>query len=133
MSGLYVKGREKFLCGEIAWLTDSIRAVFVSATYTPNYTTHEFLSDVPLGSRVSISDELASKTATNAWASAERVEWQSVNGQVCTGMVLFKDTGLITTSPLIAHLNENVSNLPLDPTGTKVTFFPDPATGLFRL
>lgn len=133
MSGLYLKGREKFLRGEVAWLTDSIKVVLVPATYTANLTTHEFLSDIPLGSRVAISDELASKTTTDAWASTERIEWQSVDGQVCTGMVVFKDTGLITTSPLLAYLNDGVSNLPLDPTGVKVTFFPDPSTGLFRL
>ena len=49
MSGVYVKAREKFLRGEIAWQTDTIKAVLVdSADYTPNFDTDEFLSSIPV-------------------------------------------------------------------------------------
>ena len=133
MNGRYVKGREKFLCGEIAWLTDEFKVVFVTASYTPNFATHEFLSSVPAPTRVATSDALENKTATDGWAGVEKIVWQGFTGAVCTGMVVIKDTGLISTSPLLAYIDTGITNLPLDPTGTQVTFFPDPDAGLFRL
>lgn len=133
MSGRYDKGREKFLCGEIAWLTDEFKAVFVTSSYTPNFATHEFLSDVPAPTRVATSDAIADKTATGGWAGANRLVWQAFTGAVCAGFVVIKDTGLISTSPLLAYINSGVTNLPLDPNDSKVTLLLDPDTGLFRL
>lgn len=133
MSGRYDKGREKFLCGEIAWLTDDVRAVFVTSSYTPNFATHEFLSDIPAPTRVATSDPIEDKTVTGGWAGANQIVWQGFTGAVCTAFVVIKWTGLISTSPLLAYINDGITNLPLDPTNTKVTLILDPATGLFRL
>lgn len=134
MSGLYSKGREKFLRGQIAWLTDDIKAVFVTAVYTPNFTTDEFLSDINVSQRVATSDSLASKTTTGGWAGASSVVWQGFTGAVCAGLVFIKDTGDPATSPLLAYINSGMTNLPLDPTGTKVTLLPDSGSGgFFRL
>ena len=134
MSGLYDKGREKFLLGQIAWLTDDIKAVFVTSAYTPNFTTHEFLSDIAVGARVAASDSLADKTATGGYAGASEIVWQGFTGAVCAAFVFIKDTGSAATSPLIAYLKEGITNLPLDPNGAKITLLPDPNThGFFRL
>ena len=133
MNGLYVKGREKFLRGEISWPDDDIKAVFLTSAYTPNFATHEFLSDINVAARVATSDPLASKTTADAWASAENIVWQGFTGAVCAAYVIIKDTGSASTSPLIAFIDTGVNNLPLDPTGTKVTLIPDPDTGFFRL
>ena len=48
-------------------------------------------------------------------------------------MVVIKDTGLISTSPLLAYIDTGINNLPLDPPGVQVTLIIDPDTGLFRL
>ncbi len=133
MNGRYTKGREKFLNGEIAWGTDEIKAVFVTSSYTPNFATHEFLSDVPAPARVATSDALDAKTSTDGWANAEQVVWQGFTGATCAAMVIIKWTGLISTSPLLAYIDSGIVNLPLDPPGVKVTLIPDPDTGLFRL
>ena len=134
MNGRYAKGREKFLCAEINWLTDEFKAVLVSAGYTPNLNTHEFLSSISAGSRVATSDAIADKTSTGGWAGANQIVWQAVPaGTTCTAMVIIKDTGLVSTSPLLAYIDTGVTNLPLDPSGAKVTFLIDPGTGLFRL
>ncbi len=45
-NALYQKGREKFLKGEIAWLTDNIKAALVLPTYVPDTTTHEYFSSI---------------------------------------------------------------------------------------
>lgn len=133
MSGLYSKARERFLGTDMSWLDDTIRGVLTTDAYTPDLDTDEYLADIPLAARAAVSEELASKTATNGWASAERIEWLTVTGAVRTALVLFVDTGDASTSPLLAVIDSNVTNLPLDPTGAKVTFLPDADTGLFRL
>lgn len=132
MSGLYGKGREKFLLGQIAWVTDDIKAVFVTSAYTPNYATHEFLSDIPAPARVALSDSLTGKTATGGYAGATSIIWQDLTGARCAAFVFIKDTGVASTSPLIAYLNEGITNLPLDPNGAKVTLLPG-TDGFFRL
>lgn len=133
MSDLYGLAREKFLRGEIEWLNDDIRALMVSAAYTPNFITDEFVSAISAGARSEASDLLTDKTAVNGWAGSGNIIWETVTGAVRVALVLFKDTGNVGTSPLIAYLDEGITNLPLDPTGTRVTFLPDPDSGLFRL
>lgn len=134
MSGLYGKGREKFLLGQISWATDDIKAVFVTAAYTPNFTTDEFLADINVSARVGVSDSLTSKTTTSGYAGATSIIWQALTGAQCAAFVFIKDTGNAATSPLIAYLKDGITNLPLTPNGTKVTLLPDPGThGFFRL
>ena len=133
MSDLYGLAREKFLRGEIEWLNDDIRALMVSAAYTPNFITDEFVSAISAEARSEASDLLTDKTAVNGWAGSGNIIWETVTGAVRVALVLFKDTGNVGTSPLIAYLDEGITNLPLDPTGTRVTFLPDPDSGLFRL
>lgn len=133
MNGRYVKGREKFLRGEIAWGADEFKAVLVTSSYTPNFDTHEFLSSVSAPTRVATSDAFGNVTSTGGWAGVESITWQGFTGATCTGIVIIKDTGLVSTSPLLAYLDTGITNLPLEPNGAKVTFIIDPDTGLFRL
>lgn len=134
MNGRYNKSREKFLRAQIDWATDEFKAVLVSAAYTPNLDTHEFLSDITAGKRIATSDAITDKTTTGGWAGTNAVVWQTVPaGTTCAAMVIIKDTGLISTSPLLAYLDTGITNLPLDPSGAKVTLIPDSSTGLFRL
>lgn len=133
MNGRYAKGREKFLRAEISWPTDEFKAVLVTASYTPNFATHEFLSDVPAPTRVATSDAIGNKTTTGGWAGADRVTWQAFTGSTATAMIIIKSTGLISTSPLLAYIDTGITNLPYDPTGTVLNLLVDPSTGLFRL
>lgn len=133
MSGVYGAAREKFLCGDLSWRDGTVKAVLVTAAYVPDFEADEFLSDIALAARVSVSNELEDKTTTGGWASAPQIVWEAVNGAQCVGIVFVDDTGDAATSPLMAYLSENVTNLPLTPNGAKVTFLTDPDTGLFRL
>lgn len=128
-----MKAREKFLRGLIAWHTDDIKAVLLAGSYTPNFTTNEYLSDISAPARIAVSDSLTAKTTTNGWASSGNIVWESASNGTAVAMGFFKDTGDASTSPLLAYLNENITNFPLDTNGAKVTFIPDPGTGLFRL
>jgi hypothetical protein len=118
-NALYGKGREKFLTGDIAWDTDNIKVSLVdTGTYTVVIDTHEFYSD--LSGVVADSGNLASKTVALGVADAADVTFSSVTGSIAEALVIWKDTGVAATSPLIAYI-DTATNLPVTPNGGDIT------------
>jgi hypothetical protein len=133
-SGLYDKGRQKFLEGGIAWLTDTIKGVLIdTGAYTPNLATHEFLSDIPAGARIAISNALAGKTSTAGIADATDITFAAVPGPTTVEAVAFyKDGGTPATSPLIVYV-DSATGLPFTPNGGDVNLVIDNVNGIFKL
>lgn len=133
-NALYAKYREKALKGEIAWLTDNIKVVLVDAAdYVVNLTTHEFLSDVATGGRVATSANLSGKDATAGVADANDVTFTAVTGDVSEALVIYKDTGTASTSPLICYI-DTASGLAVTPNGGDITvIWPNDAGKIFSL
>lgn len=133
-NALYDKGREGFLDGSIDWDTNTIKAVLVdTALYTVNLATHANLSDVAVGSRVSTSGALASKTVTAGVADAADVTFTSVTGATVEAIVIYADSGVEATSRLIAYI-DTATGLPLTPNGGNVTIaFDNGANKIFKL
>lgn len=131
-NALYDLGREKFLTGDIAWDTDDIKVALVdTGTYTVNLATHEFHSD--LSGIVATSGNLASKTTTAGVADAADVTLSSVSGNQSEALVIFKDTGVSGTSPLIAYI-DTATGLPVTPNGADITITWDSgANKIFKL
>lgn len=103
-SGLYDKGREGFLDSSIDFDTDTIKAVLTTAAYTVDLAAHDFLNDV--APQVGTPQTLASKTVTAGVADAADITFPSVaGGSTCTALILYKDTGVATTSRLIAYID----------------------------
>lgn len=120
-NALYYKGREKFLDGAISWSSDNIKCVLVdTATYSVDIANDEFLSAIPAGERVATSANFTTKTVTNGTADADDVVFSSVSGDVSEALVIYKDTGVDTTSPLIAYI-DTATGLPVTPNGGDVT------------
>jgi hypothetical protein len=116
---LYPKGRQKFLEGGIAWLTDTIKVILVdTAAYTYS-SSHEFLSNIPVGARVGTAVTLTTKTSINGVADADDVTFVALTGAELEAVVIFKDTGVEATSPLIAWFDTGVG-LPLTPNSGNV-------------
>ena len=88
----------------------------VTGTYTPNLTSHEFLSDISGGARIATSGAFASKTTTGGAADAADVTFTSVTGASIEAIVIYKDTGSDATSPLIAYI-DTATGLPITPNG----------------
>lgn len=131
-SALYDKGRQRFLEGSIAWLTDNIKVVLVDAAdYTVNLATHEFLSDIPALARVATSTNLTGKTSAAGVADAADVTFTAVTGDPSEVLVIYKDTGTETTSPLIAYI-DTATGLPVTPNGGDITVT-WAAQGIFKL
>lgn len=133
-NAMYTKALQAFLKGEINWEGDTIKAVLVDyASYTPNLVTNQFLNDIPSIARIAISPALGAKTAINGVADADDVTFPSVNGNQSEGLVLVKDTGDESTSPLIC-LIDTANGLPVTPTGGDITIIWDNGSNkIFRL
>ena len=116
-NALFDKARQRFLEGQFNWNTDTIKAVLVdTGTYTPNLSAHEFLSDISSGARISISGAFTGKATTGGAADANDVTFTSVTGASIEAIVLYKDTGTDSTSPLIAFI-DTATGLPITPNG----------------
>jgi hypothetical protein len=119
-NALYDKGRQKFLEGSIAWLTDDVKLVLVdTGSYTVDLVNDEFLSDIVVGARVATSSNFASKSSTNGVAGADDISLSSVTGPESEALVIYKDTGAEGTSPLIAYI-DTASGLPVTPNGGNI-------------
>lgn len=133
-NALYDKARESFLKGEINWAANDIKAVLVDlADYTPNLSTHQYLSDVPAGARVATSTNLAGKTTTAGVADADNVTWPSVTGDPSEALILYADSGSAGTSRLIAFI-DTATGLPVTPNGGDIIVaWDDGANKIFKL
>ena len=111
--------KKLFLDGDIDLLTDTIKVTLVDlADYTYS-AAHDFIDDVPAGARVA-SATLGSKTTTAGVFDAADSTFTSVTGDVSEALVLWKDTGVETTSPIIAFIDTGVSGFPVTPVGTNI-------------
>lgn len=120
---MYLKGRQAFLEGSIAALSDNIKASLVNATtYSAvDTTTDQFFNVIP--ATVADSANLASVTTTvpaPGTFDAADLTWTSVTGSVANYVVLWKDTTTPSTSPLIC-LFDTGANLPVSPIGGDIT------------
>lgn len=116
MNALYDKGRQSFLEGGIAWLTDNIKVVLVSAGYVVNLATDQFLSDIPAPSRIATSANMTGKTSTAGVASANNQTFPTVSGASVIAAVIYQDTGVPGTSRLVAYI-DTATGLPVVPSG----------------
>jgi hypothetical protein len=133
-NGLYDKGRQAFLEGGVAWLTDNIKVVLVdTGAYGPNLATHQFLSDIAAGARIATSANLAGKTSTAGVADANDAVFSAVTGVQSEAVVIYKDTGTAGTSTLIAYI-DTATGLPVTPNGGDITVVWDNgANKIFKL
>lgn len=104
-SAIYPKAKEKFLTGTIAMTTDTIKAVLVD-TGTYSYSAaHEFLDD--LSGTVGTAITIDNKSVTNGVfdTSDDTDTFSSVSGNTVEAIVIYKDTGVAGTSPLICYID----------------------------
>lgn len=131
-NGLYVNAKKEFLEGDIDWLSDDIKVVLVdTAAYSVNLSTDDFLADIPSGDRIATSSNLSNKTTAGGVADAGDVTFSEVEGDPSEAIVIYKDTGDASTSPLIAYI-DTATGLPVTPNGGDITVEWN-ASGIFAL
>ena len=103
---LYDAARKRFLEGQLNWMTDTIKAYLVdTGSYTPQTTTHEYLSDISSSARIAGPVTLTSKSTIGGAADAADITFTSVAGASIEAIVIYKDTSSEATSPLIAYID----------------------------
>ena len=71
-------------------------------------------------SAVISSTTLANKTITNGVFDADDATFSSVTGANCEALLIFQDTGIQTTSRLIAYI-DSATGLPILPNGGDIS------------
>jgi hypothetical protein len=112
-------------------LDDTIKIALIdTGTYTFSQT-HEYWSSAS-AAIVGTSVTLASKTVTdNVFDSADPT-FTSVSGVSVEALIIYKDTGTASTSPLIYFVDVAASGLPVTPNGGNITVQFN-ASGIFAL
>ena len=129
-NALYAKGKEKLLSGSINMLTDTIKVALVKNTYGVNLATHEFLSDLG-ATTLGTNQTLTSKSVTGGVFDAADPTWTAVAaGDTALAVVLFKDTGVAGTSPLLLYIDQ-ITGFPLSTNGGNIS--PEWDNGTFRI
>lgn len=111
-------------------LNGSVKAALVTGAYTYS-ASHQFYSSV---SGVAATPQtLNSKSFTNGVFSAANISFPAVAaGSVVTGIVIFIDTAVAATSPLVAFFDTGVNGLPVSTNGGDINVNWN-ASGIFAL
>jgi len=131
-NAFYPEGKSAFMRSEINMLTDTVSVVLIDSTDYTYSETHEFLSDVPAAARIA-SAALANKSVLAGVFDADNVTLSAVTGDEAEAVIIYQDTGVETTSRLIAYLDTG-SGLPVTPNGDDINInWSDSATKIFKL
>lgn len=129
-NALYSKGKEKMLSAAINFPADTIKVALVKNTYPQNLTTDEFYSSISTYV-VGTPQTLGTKTITGGVFDAADATFTAVlAGDTCEGVVIYKDTGVAGTSPLLAYIDV-ITGFPLATNGGDITIQWD--NGTFRV
>lgn len=126
--------RLALLNADIDPLADNIKVVLVDSTYTFS-AAHDNLDDVGAGTRIATSGNLASKTGTDGYFDSADVVFSALGaGDTIVGLWVYKDSGVESTSKLMAWFDTNGAAAPISVAtdGGDVTVAPS-ASGWFRV
>ena len=112
--------------------TDTIKCVLIdTGVTTPVLATHDFYNDLSTAA-IGTPVTMTSVTVTAGVFDAADVTLTSVTGASAEGILIYKDTGVSSTSPLIAYFDTGVTGLPVTPSGGDITVSWN-ASGIFAL
>jgi hypothetical protein len=100
-SQLYAQGAAHLLgkTTKVDLVADTIKILFYAGSFNG---AHEFASDLTGASIVARSGALAGKTTTSGVFDANDLTITAVSGSAFTHVILYKDTGTDSSSPLVA-------------------------------
>ena len=133
-NALYDFGRNEFLLGDIDWVADDIRLVFVDeADDTIDLAVDDFLNDRAAGSRVATSGALDNKSSSAGVADADDETVSTVTGDPFESIDGYLHTGNEATATLIFNI-DTATGLPCTPNGGNITIAWDSgANKVFKL
>jgi hypothetical protein len=134
-SQLYPYARELFATAQLDWRAGVMRAVFLPSSYVPNFT-NQFLNNISEAVRIAVSEEITGRTATNGLCYGLPAKFPLLfDNRLVSQAVIFKDTGVESTSILVAYIGEDgLVNEPFQPIGFDYFIYPNVVEGgFFRL
>ncbi len=125
-AAFYPSGLKAILDGDIDLLVDTIKIALID-TGTYSYSSaHDFYNDVT--GVVGTPGTLDSKTTTGGVFDAADEVFTGVSGNSIEAVIIYKDTGVSSTSPLICFID----GLSLTPNGGNITAVFN-ASGIFAI
>ena len=118
-NALYSKAKESFLNGSINMVANTITIALVDTGVYTYSSSHQFRNEVS-NSAVISSTTLTNKTITNGVFDADDATFSSVTGANCEALLIFQDTGIQTTSRLVAYI-DSATGLPILPNGGDIS------------
>lgn len=107
-------------------IAGSVKLVLVDLGAYTYSDTHEFLSDIPSGARISTTGALTSKAVSDtAVFSSANTQFATVTGPSVEGVVMVIDTGSPTTTRLVAFWDTGITGLPVTPSGASYNVIQD--------
>jgi len=121
-NAIYPKWKEALIqASSNVALTGTVKATLVDlADYTYN-AAHDFYDDVPSGARVATATLSSGKSYTNGVFDADDITFTSVTGDQSEALIIWIDTGVESTSRLVAFLDTGITGLPVTPSGGNIT------------
>jgi hypothetical protein len=130
-NAIYPKAKQKFLDALIDLPTDTIKIALIdTGSYT--YSSSDEFWSAASAAQVGTSATLASKTITDGVFDAADVTFTSVSGVSVEALIIYKDTGTASTSPVIMFIDVAASGLPVTPNGNNIDI-QFSASGIFAL
>ena len=128
---LFPLARQQFATAGRDWTAGTYRAVLLASTFTIDFSTHVYLSDIPTAQRVRISDPITSRTATNGYCSGSTAYFPLVlDVRAVSKAIIYEDTGVENTSVLVAALDEDtLVEAPFVPRGFDYYIYPNTLEG----
>ncbi len=130
---LYDLGRNAFLSAGINWGSDTIKIALISTSLYTFSQSHQFWSSASAG-LIGTAQTLASKATpgNNGTVDAADVTFTAVTaGSTVSAFIIYKDTGVAGTSPLIAYFDTG-TNMPIVTNGGDIIIQFN-ASGIFKL
>lgn len=118
-NALYPKAKEAFLNGSINMVSNTITIALVDTGVYTYSSSHQYRNEVS-NSAVISSATLSNKTITNGVFDADDATFSSVTGANCEALLIFQDTGIQSTSRLIAYI-DSATGLPILPNGGDIS------------
>lgn len=131
-NALYSKAKEAFLNGSINMVANTITIALVDTGVYTYSASHQYRNEISNTAVISTAT-LANKTITNGVFDADDATFSSVTGANCEALIIYADTGVQTTSRLIAYI-DSATGLPILPNGGDITVaFSSGASRIFAL
>lgn len=133
-NAMYDKGRDAFANKLIDWVNDDIRVALLSSGYTPNLSTHQYVSDLGANIVARSASSISGKSTLAGVCDATNHVIASVSGSQITRIALYQYNASDSAARLIGLIDSAAYGLPYTPDGTNITIiWDDGANKIFKL